>query len=154
VRRKFDLNVGFYGAQEPMKSYHLICASRRRICIMAAEYKQIPIAGGDTSQPLAMRKRLSFLHRHLMPGRDRFLDCGCGAGDYVFQLVDQFGLNASGIEYDQEKVRRGQLNPKHGHRITQGDIQALSFGDNEFHYVMLNEVLEHVPNDSAALREV
>jgi ubiquinone/menaquinone biosynthesis C-methylase UbiE len=37
---------------------------------------------------------------------------------------------------------------------SQGDIQGLNFESNEWDYAMLNEVLEHVPDDIAALQEV
>jgi ubiquinone/menaquinone biosynthesis C-methylase UbiE len=69
-------------------------------------------------------------------------------------MVDQFGLDAFGIEYDEKKVAQGQLNPRHGFRISQGDVQALPFSQESFNYAMLNEVLEHVSDDLAALREV
>jgi ubiquinone/menaquinone biosynthesis C-methylase UbiE len=121
---------------------------------MPVDYKNIPVGGGDTFQPLAMDKRLKYIGRHLKPDGHRFLDCGCGAGGYVFQLVDRFGLDAVGIEYEEEKVQRGKLHPQHGHRIAKGDIQALPFNQGEFDYALLNEVLEHVPDDAAALREV
>jgi SAM-dependent methyltransferase len=120
---------------------------------MASEYQEIPIAGGDTAKPLTLRKRLAFLRRHLDPDRHRFLDCGCGAGEYVFALAD-LGLDAHGIEYDAEKVERGKTHPLHGHRLARGDLQALALESAHWDYALLNEVLEHVPDERAALREI
>lgn len=120
---------------------------------MSSDYQEIPIAGGDTSKPLTLGKRLALLRRYLEPGRSRFLDCGCGAGDYVFALAD-LGLDAYGIEYDAHKVGAGQRHPPHGHRIAQGDLQSLALESGAWDYAMLNEVLEHVPNERAALREI
>jgi SAM-dependent methyltransferase len=121
---------------------------------MRASYESISIAGGDTAQPLALRKRLDRIRAYLRPGRTRFLDCGCGAGEYVFQLIDQLGLDAYGVEYDSEKVQRANLHPSHGSRISQGDLQAIAGGAEQYDYAMLNEVLEHVPDEGTALREV
>ncbi len=117
-------------------------------------YGDIEFGGGDTAQPLALEKRLRLIQRHLEPGGRRFLDCGCGAGEYVFQLVDRLSLDAYGIEHDAEKARQGQHHPTHGHRISQGDIQAIESEPGRWDYAMLNEVLEHVPDDAAALREI
>lgn len=121
---------------------------------MASGYANIQVAGGDTARPYALAKRLGFIGPFLTSNNARFLDCGCGAGEYVFQIVDQFGLDAFGIEYDREKVAQARLHPQHGHRISQGDVQTLPFGEGSFDYAMLNEVLEHVPDDSAALKDV
>jgi SAM-dependent methyltransferase len=121
---------------------------------MSAEYSAIQVGGGNTAQPIALRKRLRHIREHLVPGRSRFLDCGCGTGDYVFALVDGLGLDAHGVEYEAEKAARGQAHPRHGARIQQGDIQDLRLPSEEWDYAMLNEVLEHVPDEPAALREV
>ena len=121
---------------------------------MTSTYTSIQAGGSDTAQPLNVRKRLKLIERHLRPDRGRFLDCGCGAGDYVFQLVEQLGLDAYGIEFDADKVEHARRHPQHGHRISAGDLQALALDSDEWDYAMLNEVLEHVPDDGAALREV
>jgi SAM-dependent methyltransferase len=117
-------------------------------------YENIPVAGGDTARPLALGKRLQFIEPHLVPGRNRFLDCGCGAGDYVFELIRRFKLDAWGVEFEAKKVAQGQAHPEFGGRISQGDIQRLPHADGEWDYAMLNEVLEHVPDDVAGVREV
>jgi ubiquinone/menaquinone biosynthesis C-methylase UbiE len=72
---------------------------------MPAAYEHISIAGGDTSKPLAMAKRLQVIERHLpLPGK-LFLDCGCGAGQYVLALRNRLKLEAHGIEFDEQKVK-------------------------------------------------
>jgi ubiquinone/menaquinone biosynthesis C-methylase UbiE len=121
---------------------------------MSAAYGSIACGGGDTAQPLALAKRLSFIERHLVPGRTRFLDCGCGAGQYVFALADRLSLDAWGVEYEPAKAADGRQHPGHGHRIALGDVQALESESDSWDYAMLNEVLEHVPDDTAAVREV
>ena len=57
-------------------------------------YSGISIAGGDTAQPLALAKCVRCIERHRVSGATRFLGCGCGAGEYVFKLIDRLGLDA------------------------------------------------------------
>jgi ubiquinone/menaquinone biosynthesis C-methylase UbiE len=121
---------------------------------MPTGYENIRIAGGDTATPLAMAKRLEIIKRHLRRSDRRFLDCGCGAGEYVLALVDQFGLDAHGIEYEEEKVRQAQGKPAAQKRVERGDLQKVQFPDASWDCALLNEVLEHVPDDRQALREV
>jgi SAM-dependent methyltransferase len=121
---------------------------------MLSAYKNIKIAGGDTSKPIAMLKRLAVIERHLQPSAKRFLDCGCGAGEYVLALIERFGLDTYGIEFDEKKVRRAHLNIALQNRIACGDLQAIHFASCTWDYALLNEVLEHVPDDQRALDEV
>ena len=115
---------------------------------------EIKGAGSDTAKPLAMRKRLDVIARYIQAGHTRFLDCGCGGGEYVFQLNDQFALDAYGVEFDEDKLRNAQSHPKYGSRITRGDLQNLAIDSESWDYAMLNEVLEHVPDDRSAVGEV
>lgn len=121
---------------------------------MQTAYQNIQIAGGDTGQPLTMSKRLDVIRRHLASGGGRFIDCGCGCGEYVAALHDRLGLDAWGIEFDEEKVRQAQDNPLLQGRVSAGDLQAIDRPDGAFDYALLNEVLEHVPDERKALSEV
>jgi len=119
-----------------------------------AAYDTIPIAGGDTSKPLAMAKRLQVIQRYLRPSARGFLDCGCGSGQYVLELIQRFGLDAHGIEFDAEKVRQAHTNDTLKSVVTRGDLQQIDCPSDTWDYALLNEVLEHVPDDGKALREV
>ncbi len=80
------------------------------------------------------------------------MDCGCGAGEYVVALRDA-GALAIGIEFDSEK--RAQFAQRHpgADWVRAGDSQSLEFPDASFDAVLINEVLEHVPDDALALSE-
>lgn len=119
-----------------------------------ANYAEIKVAGGDTATPLSLAKRIRLISRACDLTKVRFLDCGCGAGEYVFALRDEFGTDAWGIEYLEEKVAKGKANGRHAARIKQGDLQKLDEPDSSFDVALLNEVLEHVPDESQALLEV
>jgi SAM-dependent methyltransferase len=112
-------------------------------------------AGGDTATPLNLRKRLRWIERAGAPlAKQRVLDCGCGAGEYVRALL-ALGADAHGVEFDAAKIAAGRAHaPELAARIAVGDLEALAFPDASFDVALLNEVLEHVPDDAAALREV
>ena len=117
-------------------------------------YAGIQIAGGDTAMPLSMAKRVRLISEVADLSKVRFLDGGCGAGEYVFALVEQFGTDAWGIEYLPDKVAKAKRHERHGDRIKQGDLQRIDEPNSSFDVVLLNEVLEHVPDDAKALEEV
>ncbi|MEM9939386.1 MAG: methyltransferase domain-containing protein [Pseudomonadota bacterium] len=102
----------------------------------------------------------------LKPG-DRVLDLGCGEGRHVHGLHMLGGLDIVGIDLDEpslEKAREGldyldQLDdgPKSkggSTKFATGDATALDFPDDHFDAVICSEVLEHLPDYDAALREM
>jgi ubiquinone/menaquinone biosynthesis C-methylase UbiE len=121
---------------------------------MSTVFRKIRIAGGDTAKPLAMAKRLKVIERYLSPSAIRFLDCGCGSGAYVLALMERFGLDVHGIEINMDKVKAAWSNANLRQRVTCGDLQEIALPAGAWDYAMLNEVLEHVPDDRRALEEV
>lgn len=115
---------------------------------------EIEPAGGDTGTPLNLRKRVALIERVSAPlAKQRVLDCGCGAGEYVRALLE-LGADVYGVEFDAAKVAAGQAQAGElAARIRVGDLEALAFPDASFDLALFNEVLEHVPDDAAALRE-
>jgi ubiquinone/menaquinone biosynthesis C-methylase UbiE len=63
-------------------------------------------------------------------------------------------LDACGVEFDIAKVHAAKTNPELADYVSQGDLQKLDLPSEHWHCAMLNEVLEHVPDEPAALREV
>jgi SAM-dependent methyltransferase len=118
---------------------------------MPASYTAIPIAGGDTATPRNLAKRLAQIRRWAAAGC--LLDAGCGAGEYVVAL-EQYGYDVRGIEYLGEKVAQWQAAHPGDPRVQQGDLARLPFPDAAFDAVLVNEVLEHVPDERAVLAEL
>jgi SAM-dependent methyltransferase len=116
---------------------------------------EIEVAGGDTATPRNLAKRLRLIERIAGPLEGvRSIDCGCGGGEYVRALRGA-GAVAFGVEYQMAKLL-GEW-PAAGSRtpwLAAADIQSLPFPDGAFDLAIVNEVLEHVPDDSQGLREV
>ena len=79
----------------------------------------------------------------------KILDAGCASGDYVVFLL-QRGYDARGIDLFPAETWEGP----HRERFSVGDIGHLPYRDGEFDTVLLMEVLEHVPDPAAVLREI
>lgn len=110
--------------------------------------------GGDTAKSLNLQKRLSLIQRFVNLQGKKILDCGCGRGQYVLAFI-KLGADAWGCEYEESKVvEYKKLNPQYAKRVAKGDIQNIKYNDNSFDIVFVNEVLEHVPSDEVALREI
>jgi ubiquinone/menaquinone biosynthesis C-methylase UbiE len=114
-------------------------------------YGTIAVAGGDTATPLNLQKRLRLIGAHVTVPHARILDCGCGAGEYVRALAHG-GADAWGIEFSREKVATAPREV--ARRVSIGDLHDIAMRDATVDAVLLNEVLEHVPDDGRALREV
>lgn len=105
---------------------------------------------------MAFKKRVQTIFEWIPLGDDaRILDCACGRGFYLNMIrrVSQCAL--AGLELEDEIIRKAQRNVGHlpGITLTRGNIYALPFPDNWFDGVILSEILEHVDDDVAGLRE-
>jgi SAM-dependent methyltransferase len=89
------------------------------------------------------------------PG-ERIVDVGCGEGGLA-ALLAQAGRHVTGVEpaaYLRERFDAtvGPLDPSS--RVVDGLADRLPFGDREIGAAVMTEVLEHVPDPEAALREL
>jgi SAM-dependent methyltransferase len=95
---------------------------------------------------------------------DRVLDMGCGAGRHAFEMYrrggdvvafDQDGDELAGVlEIFAAMKQAGEVPDGAEADIKQGDALQLPFVDAEFDRVVAAEVLEHIPDDQAAIAEV
>jgi len=86
----------------------------------------------------------------------RALDIGCGVGDVLFDLA-MAGAEAYGIDYSSNSIKfAGDYLKSKNLKATLkvGDAQNLPFGENFFDVVICSEVLEHIPDDSRAVKEM
>jgi SAM-dependent methyltransferase len=90
------------------------------------------------------------LDRLPLPADARVLDAGCGSGRTLQELVD-YGT-VSGIELNADAAtlaRRRELGD-----VRVGRLEELPWDDATFDLITCLDVIEHVPDDSAALIEL
>jgi ubiquinone/menaquinone biosynthesis C-methylase UbiE len=119
----------------------------------ATAYSEITIGGGDTAQPINLEARLALIQRHVPLAGRKTIDCGCGSGGYILELL-KLGSDAWGVEHNEEKVRHFKQTAKEPDLVKVGDLERIEFRDATFDIALLNEVLEHVPSDQKALTEI
>jgi ubiquinone/menaquinone biosynthesis C-methylase UbiE len=79
----------------------------------------------------------------------RLLDIGCGMGAFVRRLRE-FSPRVYGVDIDAERVAEGA---KEVPNLALAVGEHLPFAEETFDVVLLHEVLEHVTDDLATLRE-
>ncbi|HLN78897.1 MAG TPA: methyltransferase domain-containing protein, partial [Nocardioidaceae bacterium] len=95
---------------------------------------------------------------------DRVLDMGCGAGRHAFELYRR-GTDVIAFDQDADELSavsdmfaamRAENEVPDGADadVKQGDALSLPFADGEFDRVVAAEVLEHIPDDEAAIAEL
>ena len=97
----------------------------------------------------------------LLPG-DWLLDAGCGGGRHAFGALER-NAHVVGLDLDLEglQLARAGINERRGNAleklhggVLQGDVFTLPFGDGTFDRVICSEVMEHVHDYRAAVREL
>ncbi len=96
---------------------------------------------------------------------DRVLDLGCGFGRHAFEAARR-GANVVALDAGTDEVKgvaamflamveAGELAEGSIHaNVVQGDALHLPFPDGVFDRVICSEVLEHIPDDLSAMREL
>ena len=78
------------------------------------------------------------------------LENGCGVGMYVEHL-SLFGGKVIGLEYDFERAAEARINSLH---IINAAGESLPLPSGTFDLILSHEVIEHVQDDRAAIREM
>lgn len=82
--------------------------------------------------------------------KGRILENGCGVGMYVEHL-SPFGGQVTGLEYDFERAVEAHVNSPH---IVNAAGEFLPLPTSTFDLILSHEVIEHVQDDRAAIREM
>tara|TARA_Y100000588_G_scaffold385712_1_gene479634 strand:+ start:2419 stop:3198 length:780 start_codon:yes stop_codon:yes gene_type:complete len=102
------------------------------------------------SLPTRLRERIVFkwLQRK---AEQRILDLGCGTGYFASKLAAE-GPFVVGMDLDIASVKFAKENGM-GHFVV-GSAEHLPFKDSSFDALLSTEVLEHLPEEDQALREI
>lgn len=106
---------------------------------------------------------VDFDRLHLAEGQ-RLLDLGCGQGRHTFEAlrrgaeVAAVDLNASDLAEVGHMVsalaEAGDIKPPAAPVTWRADARRLPFEDGAFDRVVASEILEHIPDDGAAIAEL
>ncbi len=78
------------------------------------------------------------------------LENGCGVGRYVEKLAG-FGSRVIGLEYDFERAKEAHIRSK---EILNAAGEFIPLPSSTFDLILSHEVIEHVQDDRAAIREM
>jgi SAM-dependent methyltransferase len=107
------------------------------------------IYGAGPPTPSASPEVLALARRLAEP----ILDFGCGSGALV-RALRQAGLSASGIEISRAEIAQSLQEDVRPHIKLYDGRFPLPFRDGQFASVVCSEVLEHIPDFAAAVREM
>ena len=111
--------------------------------------------GASTAVPSNVAYRLGKLEQlGIIAGR--WLDCGCADGGYAIGLVDRGAAHVTGVDVLPERVAEARRRASGRTRLDfrPAESEHLPFADGTFDGVLLNEVLEHVADESETLAEI
>ena len=107
----------------------------------------------EADMAAARRVRVVLEYLDVQQG-ERVLDCGCGLGWMTHVTRELHDCRLAATDYDGARLRTTRREVAADVSVEASDVLRLPYPDDAFDKVILSEVLEHIVEDSAALREV
>jgi len=86
-------------------------------------------------------------------GDGRALDLGCGAGEF-FEDLQRKGFSVVGADFSSEMVRLAHQTGGGGSGVARADAQRIPFRPHAFRALIAVGLLEYLPEDEGALKEM
>lgn len=115
------------------------------------DYDEYWAEAGKGEPGPARLARFRAIAAHIEPGSS-VLDIGCGDGELLAHLRETKGVTAHGLEFSAAGRARAQ---EKGLDVQPCDLTSPDFSvEREVDYIVISEVLEHVPNPEEVLLKV
>ena len=117
-----------------------------------AEYSKMDEVEKNHWWFVAKRRYLAAMLARFTPSATRptILDIGCGTGA-IMEFVASLGYKVEGIDLTEEALRHCR---EKNLSVKLGRAEQIPYPDNSFDIIIASDVLEHVLDDAAAVREV
>ena len=96
-------------------------------------------------------RRLQMIAHHARLEGARVLEAGAGVGMYASQIGRRYDADVECFDIELERVREAAQDTPHS---VVAAVEALPYADDRFDTIISHEVLEHVNDDRAAVREM
>lgn len=106
---------------------------------------------------MSLKRRARRIIEELNPQEgEKVVDLGCGTGYYLYLLNNlPVSLKLTGFDYDKKALDEAEvILSDRKIDFLSGDMHKMPFKDNSFDKAISSEVLEHLREDTQALREV
>jgi len=107
----------------------------------------------EADMAAARRVRVVLEYLDIQPG-ERVLDCACGLGWFTHVIREMHDCALAATDFDLARLRTARRETPTDVSVTASDVLRLPYRDGAFDKVVLSEVLEHIVDDDAALKEV
>lgn len=159
VRSRFSLDVTIDAYEHLYKGEALPLYEREQAPLpdRMRDARERVRAALPTEVDLGFRRRVETIIEWIDADRPvKVLDAGSGYGFVLRILRDLTNARITGIEVEAERVRetREALGDDPRVELMHGDVTRLPFAEATFDTVVCSEVLEHLPDDAAAAREL
>ncbi len=98
------------------------------------------------------RQYLSEIQRYVGDASGRLLEIGCGDGDFLVE-AEAAGFHVTGVEYAPAACEQARARLEGGEIIC-GELEKAGLEDAQFDLCVLSDVIEHVRDPLAFLREI